>query len=155
MTLKVIRDGKEISLPLTLAARPTSQAMTSAQTTNRQGAGAWLGISGVTLSSDLAQAMDLGADQTGVLVENVTSGSPADEAGLKGSFKAFMSQGQRLMVGGDVITALNDQPVTSMEELASAIQAMSPGDTATLSILRNGEQMTVSVTLGARPTQTP
>jgi len=152
VTLKVLRDGQETTVSLTLAARPTTQAPGPSTTVT---GGAWLGIAGVTLTPELAEAMDLPADQKGVLIERVTSESPADQAGLRGSYKAVIIGGQRVMVGGDVIVAVDDTPVETVEALAKTIRAMKPGDRVNLKILRDGEELTVTVTLAAQPTTTP
>lgn len=170
--LTVLRNGSETTVNLTLAARPSTQPQsttenapsqsapqTAPQTAPRTAGGAWLGISGLTLSSDVAQAMKLSADQTGALVEEVTSGSPAEKAGLQGSTEAFTTNGQQINIGGDVITAVDGQAVAGMAELASTIQAKQPGDQVALTVLRNGKETKVDVTLGTRPTslgaQTP
>ncbi len=148
-----------MTVALTLAARPNSQAQSSNQnapqtapqtaprTTN---GGAWLGVSGITLTPDVAQAMNLANDQTGALLEEVTSGSPAEKAGLQGSSKSFDSNGQQIMIGGDVVTAVDGKAVTSMQDLSAAIKAQKPGDKVELTVLRDGKEITVAVTLGAR-----
>ncbi len=149
--LTIVRDGNETTVSLTLAARPgtKTEAAGSAQPQATSG-GAWLGVSGVTVTSEIAQAMDLGTDQQGALIENVTSGSPADKAGLQGSYKAFESNGEQIMVGGDIVTAVDGQTVASMEDLAAAIQAKQAGDKVELTVLRDGKETTVVVTLAAR-----
>jgi serine protease Do len=59
--------------------------------------------------------------------------------------------GQEVPTGGDIITAVNGKSVTTSEELQSAIGVMKPGDTASLTISRDGSEHTVQVTLGTRP----
>ena len=68
-----------------------------------------------------------------VMVERVVEGSAADKAGIQ---------------DGDLILQLNDTKITSGEDLSNAIAAFKPGDTATLTIQRGGEESTVSVTFG-------
>ncbi len=148
--LSVLRDGKEQSIDLTLAARPTSEEPTT-QTESTSTGGAYLGIVGLTLTPEIAQAMDLSSGQEGVLVAQVQSDSPADLAGLKGSYNAVTIDGQQVLVGGDVITALDRVPVTSMEELQALLQEAAPGQEVTLTLLREGSQVQVPVILGARP----
>ena len=91
--------------------------------------------------------MDLAADQQGVLVENVQLGSPADQAHLNGSYKAAMINGRQIAVGGDVITAVDNQPVTSLEDLQNLMQQTKSGQELTLAVLRDGKQVKVKVTL--------
>lgn len=112
----------------------------------------WLGVSGITVSPEVAQAMGLPEDQEGVLVAEIVSDSPADEAGLRGSYKPVTVGGQQLLVGGDVIVAWDNQPVTQMEELRVLVGGASPGQEVTLTILRDGARVDVQVTLEARPT---
>ena len=157
--LTVLRDGKEITVTVTLAERQVAQAAPAApaeKTPNQPKAaatGAWLGISGLTLTSEIADAMNLNSDQTGALVEEVVNGSPADKVGLQASDKAFDSNGQQVMIGGDVITAVDGKAVESMEDLSAAVKAQKPGDKVELTVLRNGKEITVTVTLGERPAQ--
>jgi serine protease Do len=116
----------------------------------------WLGITGTTLTADLAEAMDLGRDQRGALVIEVTSGGPAEKAGLRGSDMQADLDGEQAGVGGDVIVAIESQPVSEFDDLVSyLVGSASVGDEVTLTILRDGKEQAVEVTLGARPaTQT-
>ena len=144
ISLTVLRDGREMMLSLTLAARPGSQAVMAREETEKTTeTPAWLGIYGQTLVPDLAQAMDLDADQAGVLVQNVVNNSPAEAAGLEGSYKAVTIQGQRVMIGGDVIVALDGDLIADMETLAKLVQGKRPGEEITLATLRDGEEMKV------------
>jgi len=145
--LTVLRDGKTVDVSVTLGARPT-EAGQSAETTE---AAAYLGITGLTVEPAIAEAMGLDSDQTGVLIEEVASGSPADEAGLRGSFRPVEVNGQRILIGGDVIVAWEGKAITSTDDLQQALAQVQPGDRITLSILRGGRQRDVTVTLGERP----
>jgi len=144
--LTVLRDGKEITLSLTLAARPSTDGSTQAQSGTVQGA--HLGIYGLDLNETIAQAMDLPQDTQGVLVEQVEVGSPADKAGIQGSFKPFTLNGQEIYLGGDVITAIDGQSLTSIQELQAIMSQLEAGQEVSLSILRDGKALEVSVTLG-------
>ncbi|HER34457.1 MAG TPA: trypsin-like serine protease, partial [Halothiobacillaceae bacterium] len=77
----------------------------------------WIGISGTTLNSQLAEAMGLDAAQRGVLVADVVEDSPAEDAGLQGSDRVTEIDGLQASVGGDVIVAIDDQPVRDFEDL--------------------------------------
>jgi len=111
---------------------------------------AWLGIEGQTIGPDVAKALSL-KTSAGVLVANVTAGSPAAEAGIKGGSKQQVLQGQVFIVGGDIITALDGQSLTSMEQLAAAIAAHKPGDQVALTVVSGASTGNVKVTLGQRP----
>jgi S1-C subfamily serine protease len=157
VTLTVLRQGKPIgplwgeeSVQVTLVARPAAQDQPQ-QAEGGTSGGAWLGIAGHTLTPEIAQAMSLPQNQRGALVEQVEAGSPADQAGLRGSFKPVTVNGQRLLIGGDVITAVDNQPVNQIQDLQAIIRQAQPGQEVTLAILRDGQQIDVSVSLGALP----
>ncbi len=114
----------------------------------------WLGISGTTLTPDLNSANNLPANQKGALVVSVTSGGPAANAGLQGSNQQSTVSGQQVPTGGDVITAVNGQAVTTFDDLTAYLFLdTKPGQTVTLTVLRQGQQQNLSVTLGERPAQ--
>lgn len=108
---------------------------------------------GITSSSrlGLAEIETLGLNTyTGAYVLDVAPGGPADQAGIRGGTQATNIEGLR--AGGDIITAIDGQPVDTFDELLSVLTTnKSPGDTAVLTILRDGQPMDVTVTLGARP----
>lgn len=93
-----------------------------------------LGISGGTLSP--REAEQLGVPQ-GVAVISVDPGSAADEAGLQES-----ADGE-----GDVITAIDGQPMNTFEKLADYIDGKNVGDEVTLSVRRDGEDLELTATL--------
>ena len=112
---------------------------------------AYLGIEGADLTSQLAGALNLPIDQ-GALVQKVTPGGPAADAGLRGGGSATVSiDGARLKAGGDVITAVDGQPVTSMDDLISAVNDKQPGESVTLMVERDGAKQSIDVKLGDRP----
>ncbi len=96
--------------------------------------------------------MNLAANQHGALVETVVADGPADKAGIKASQTPKTISGQQINVGGDVITAYNGQTVKSSDDLIAFLaRSGAVGQTATLTVLRNGTEIQVQVTLGARP----
>lgn len=114
----------------------------------------YLGISGNSMTPDIAEAMDLPADTRGALVQTVSADGPSDKAGLQPSTKTVTIKGIEGTVGGDVITAIDEQPVKDMSDIIAYLAVHTQvGQTVTLTILRNGETQTVDVTLGSRPTQ--
>ncbi len=114
---------------------------------------AWLGISGATVSPELIDLMKLPQDTKGAVVIEVTKDSPADKAGLKGSDKTQTVDGIDYQLGGDVITAINGQPVQSIEDVITYLaDSTRPGDTVPLEVIHaDGTKATVQVTLGERP----
>jgi putative serine protease PepD len=111
---------------------------------------AYLGISGGSITPDLAKALKLSVEE-GVLVNEVVKGGPADEAGVKGGDTSATVEGANLSLGGDVITEVAGKRVSGMEEVINAVNSASPGDKMELTIDRDGDTKTIVVTLGVRP----
>ena len=151
INLLVIRDDEQVEVPLTLAARRSRDTDTDIPEPEEVSDGAWLGISGIPVTAEIAAAMDLGSDLEGVLISTVTAGSPADEANLRGSYKPVEIGGVEILVGGDIITAVDGEDVADMDALADAIADKAPGDEITLTYLRDGESASANVTLGEKP----
>ncbi len=109
-----------------------------------------IGISGVTVSRALAKEMGLPEDLKGVLVISVTPNGPASRAGLQGSSLQGDGSGENgRPVSGDVITAIDSQTVNSFEDLTSYLfNNTQVGQMVTLTILRQGQEQTVELTLG-------
>jgi S1-C subfamily serine protease len=112
----------------------------------------WLGISGVTVDPDVAQALDLPVER-GVLLQHVVPDGPAAEAGLRGSDEEGESEGAFVTIGGDIIVAINGLTLRGMDELIIFLAEARVGQTVTLTILRGGVEQSVSVTLEERPAQ--
>ncbi|MEX2430779.1 MAG: PDZ domain-containing protein, partial [Dehalococcoidia bacterium] len=112
----------------------------------------YLGVSMTALVPPAARAMGLPPEQRGALVAAAASGGPAAEAGLRGGTEVLSIQGIDIPIGGDVITGIDGQPVQGPDEAISYLaRNLRPGDTVTLTILRDGEEQSVEVTVGARP----
>jgi 2-alkenal reductase len=114
---------------------------------------AWLGISGASITGEVAQAMNLPAGAQGVLVISVAQSGPAAEAGLRSSREVLTVAGREYPYGGDIITAIQGVAVTDMGDLITyLVENTRPGDQVTFDLLRSGgERGDVSVILGARP----
>jgi 2-alkenal reductase len=109
----------------------------------------WIGFSGNTVTPEIADAMEL-PEVKGALVAEVISGSPADQAGLRGGTREEI--GINTLLGGDVIIAIDDSEIRDFDDLISFLSVRgSVGDTVTLTIIRNGREQTLDLTLGARP----
>lgn len=143
VTLTILRDGKQETLDVTLAARPSTEERATAQTRGVQ-----LGIRGSTVDETIAKEMDLPQGQQGVLVEQVEPGTLAESAGLRGGERDVTLNGQQVKVGGDVITALNGQPVASIQELKAALAQLLPDQDLSLTILRAGREMEITLHAG-------
>jgi serine protease Do len=147
VTLTVLRDGKEMTVDVTLGARP-AQSTTQSSSGLGSTAGAYLGIEGVTMTSQIAQAMNLPSNLAGVLVEAVEPDGPADQAGLRAGTQTVTLNGQSLKIGGDIILGVDGVAVPSVDDLNALLQQAQPGLVVTLQVLRNSQIGEVDVTLG-------
>lgn len=137
--------GIGFAIPINRAKEVATQLITSGKVMRP-----WLGITGVTISKDLANELRLATD-TGVMIIEVIEGSPADQAGLRGGNREIIVGNMRLLIGGDIITAMNGRPIREMEGLIGLLDKSSAGKTVSLSILRNGTPYEVEVLLTERP----
>src|SRR5579862_4058026 len=108
---------------------------------------ATLGIEGRGLWPGLAEALHLPVQQ-GILVERVTPGGPAAQAGIRGGTHSMVAGLQELRTGGDVLVAWDDKPLASQTDLTLLLNRAWPGDAVTLSVIRDGKKITVPVKLG-------
>ena len=108
---------------------------------------AYLGISGSTITAELARVFRLPVDE-GVLVEDVTAGSAAAKAGVKGGTTDVVVAGESHVLGGDVIVAVGGRRVGSTEELRDALARHKPGQTVDVQIHRGTKIVTIPVKLG-------
>jgi 2-alkenal reductase len=115
----------------------------------------YIGITGTSLTYDLAKAMSLDPSQKGAVVIDVVPNGPADKAGIHGSTSQVSINGSQVPVGGDVIIAIEGNAVTNFEDVSSyLINNTQVGQTVSLTILRQGSERTVQLTLGSLPQQT-
>ena len=115
---------------------------------------AYLGIAGQTLNLDFDQLIGLPANFHGVLVEDVTAGSPAAKAGVLPSTVSKSIDGAPVKIGGDVIVGIDDVTVKRFEDLLSYLYLKTEtGQKVKLTVYRNGKTVDLDVTLTARPTQ--
>ncbi len=109
---------------------------------------AYLGVSVETIPESVAPQLELAA---GVALAQVNEGSPAARAGLRAATGSESVSGQNYPTGGDVITAVDGEDVSTAQDLQLAIDAKRPGDKVTITYVRGGEQKTVDISLATRP----
>jgi S1-C subfamily serine protease len=115
----------------------------------------WIGVSGRDVSPEMADAMNLD-EARGFMVVDVVENSPAEEAGLHGSDDTATIRGQEVPVGGDVIWGIDGEPVRKIQDILTYLARNTrPGDTITVTVSRDGEKQTISLTLAARPPRAP
>ena len=108
----------------------------------------WLGVTGNTLTADLAKREKVDRTLKGVIIENIVRSSPADLAGLNGS--NINQYGEKR--GGDIVTAVDGKQILKMEDLISYLELnKAVNENTTLSVYRDGEIIDKQVTLKSRP----
>jgi len=118
---------------------------------------AWLGISAMSAAdgfgvASLAEPLDLPVE-AGVMLSTVTPGSPAFKAGLLGGTEIVVVRGREICTGGDIVVAVDDQSVNTMDELVTyLVTNNAPGDTINLRVIRGRDTLEVPVELEGRPT---
>jgi S1-C subfamily serine protease len=113
----------------------------------------WLGIEelGYEISPALAQALDLPVDH-GLLIARLYRNSPADKAGLQGAQRETVLRNRRYLVGGDILIAVDAKTVNSWEDLSAYLDEQSDvGQSITLTMLRDGKELTLTATLAEMP----
>jgi putative serine protease PepD len=137
--------GIGFAIPIDIARSEIHQLVTNGEVEH-----AFLGISGGTITPDLAKAINLPVS-AGVIVQSVVKGGPADKAGIEGGDTSATIEGAEVSLGGDIITEVNGKKVAGMDEIVNLVNAAEPGDTLELTILRGDTTKTATVTLGDRP----
>jgi len=113
----------------------------------------YLGVSGYTVNPALVKAMSLPVEQ-GAYVSSLSDSGPAQVGGLQETTEIVSQDGRQIEVGGDVITAIDGQPVKTFDDMLVYLTLQtSPGQEVTLTILRNGQYQDVTLQLGTRPTE--
>lgn len=111
----------------------------------------FVGIEGVGLTSDLAQAMNIETTK-GLLIIRVSPGGPAEKAGLRGGTREIEVMGRVFLVGGDIIVKVDDVEVRDIDDLSAYLEEnTTPGQKISVTILRQGQEKTLQLTLGVRP----
>ncbi len=103
------------------------------------------------LSYPEAVRQSLHLPDEGVMVVEVQAGGPGESVGLRGASFTVNVDGQEFPAGGDAIIAVDGEPVQSASDLQEVLFAHEPGDTVTLAVVRDGEQIEISVTLEIVP----
>ncbi len=106
-----------------------------------------LGIVSYAIGPDLASQMGLSADQ-GVLIQRVLPGGAAERAGLRGGDQQAYVGNTPIMLGGDLIVAIDGQDVADTQDISAIMDKHQAGDTISVTIVRGKKQMTLKLTLG-------
>ncbi len=112
----------------------------------------WLGIRyAYAITPGLAERLGLPVSQ-GLLIVQLYPGSPLERAGVRGAQREVILGNQRVYVGGDILLAVDGQPISRLEELEILLEEQfQVGDTVRVELLRDGEGLTLDVTLAEEP----
>jgi len=112
----------------------------------------YIGIAGQSVTPQLAKMLELPQNVLGAYVDDVVTDGPADKAGVQGGGQLIEVDGIDMRLGGDIIVAINDEPVRSFEDLVSyLVRKTEPGQQATLTVMRDGELLDLDIELSERP----
>lgn len=106
-----------------------------------------LGFDGRLLSPNAARVLGIEHEE-GILVTKVVPGGPADMAGLKGGTRAITVGDQVIMVGGDIITAIDGMPIKTRSDYVAATDKKSIGDSVRMTIIRDGKTQEIDIIVG-------
>jgi S1-C subfamily serine protease len=106
-----------------------------------------LGIVSYPIGPDLAEQMGLNSDH-GVLIQKVIPGGAAERAGLHGGNEQAYVGNMPIMLGGDLIIAIDGQDITDPQDISAVMDRHQAGDTITVTILRGRRQMNIKLILG-------
>lgn len=111
----------------------------------------WLGVSGYSLSADLAKYLNLPIDH-GVLIAQVTPGQSAQQAGLRGGSRRVQVGNYVILTGGDILTAMDGNTLRGTEDMVKYLETKTKvGQTVSLTILRDGKELNIQAQLGEQP----
>ena len=126
--------GIGFAIPVSTAKKIMEQIIQSGSVTR-----GWIGVAVQELTPELAESFKLGNVQ-GVLISEVVKGSPADQAGIR---------------AGDILTTVDNKPLTDSNAMLETISSLPPGKVAVLKLLRNQSEVVVQVKVGKRPKPKP
>jgi S1-C subfamily serine protease len=152
ITTAIVSDSDNLgfAIPSDTILREIGSLITTGTYTNHSTIGAY----GTDMTYRLAQAMD--TDVTyGWLITKVTSGGPAGTAGIQGGTTQTIISSTSYTTGGDIIIGLNGTRIRNIDDLSTYLERSTiPSETVIVTIIRNNQQMDISLVLGSRPTQT-
>jgi len=136
--------GIGFAIPINTAKRIAHDLMTEGRV--RQ---AFFGTRTLEVGGGLAEALDLPV-QEGLMIEEVTRGGPAAAAGLRGGDREAMAGMRRIIIGGDVIVAIDGQKIANQLDMNVVLNRKRPGDTVSVTVYRGGKKLDIPVKLGER-----
>lgn len=112
----------------------------------------WIGASGVDMSYEIAQEMHVNVTY-GWLIAQVSNAGPSDQAGLQGGTEQAVVADEIVVVGGDIIIAIDGKRITGIDDMSAYLEEYTtPGDVVELTVIRDNETISIDLELGTRPT---
>ena len=143
----VAAQGLGLAVPSTTIMRETQSLITNGSYNSHP----WLGASGTDMTFEIAQAMNTNVTY-GWLIAQVTSKGPAASAGLRNGTAQVQIAGTWVIIGGDIITAINGAKIRNADDLSTYLEEYtSPGQTVNVTVVRDNQTMNIAVKLGTRP----
>jgi 2-alkenal reductase len=141
-----VNSGVGFAIPVDIVKRVVPELITHGRYRHT-----WIGIRGRTVTPEMVDALGLTVD-TGVLISEIEAGGPADSAGLRGGSREVIVAGIRMLGGGDVVIAINNDTVKSFDDLINYLATQtSVGDVVVLRVVRDGQETEVELVLDERP----
>jgi S1-C subfamily serine protease len=137
-------EGIGFAIPINRAKEVATELITSGHV-----ARPWLGIEQINIS-ELSGYLDLGVNN-GVLIIQTIPESPADQSGLRGGNRTVIIGRYRLPIGGDIITAIDNDPISNETDIDRVLNKKKVGNTVNVKIFRNGNLLEIPVTLMEKP----
>jgi 2-alkenal reductase len=139
-------EGVGFAMPINAARRSMEQLVANGRVVY-----AYVGVTTEDLTPTLARHLDLKVER-GAMIGRVEDETPADDAGLRGSDREELFNGQRIRRGGDVIVAIDGVAVRRADDVVRIVaERLAPGQVSRFTVVRDGERRVFRVRLGTRP----
>jgi S1-C subfamily serine protease len=115
---------------------------------------AYLGVTTTSLTPDIAAKINFDGYKDGALVQCIVKSGPAAQAGMSSGKDTATINGQPLTIDGDLIVAIDGKPITSSEDVQTAVLAKRAGDEVKITVVRSGKKKDLTAKLGSRPATT-
>jgi len=110
----------------------------------------WIGFHGQLIDRSLLDLLRIPLTE-GLLVEAIEPGSPAEHAGLRGGQIEVTIAGREFLIGGDIVTSMNDQRLDDLEKLSNAMRALQVDATVRMKVFRDGKELDIRYVTPERP----
>ena len=110
----------------------------------------WLGLQGREIDAQITSLLRMPLSP-GYLIEVVYDGSPAERAGVRGGNLSVVVQGEEYLIGGDVLTSIDNTSIKTHQDYLAKVKTLKPGQRTRITILRDGQRRELSLTVAERP----